>query len=428
VQFKLAILSVLARRPDGRATLDELRGEVETLTANEDELEELSSALDEIDIFQSGLVTPDDGGLRITDAGRSALKALVGSSEPSFDFPSALTTQSLKSIDDLIGTEERLKMFDLDLRKPGEGIDFSPIGEEVESATSDEGEEISAANLTPDVSQEHGPPVAQDPALPEGIASLRLRELDHVDLQSNETIPINSTAPPPPDAPAFLVRGFGSGVHAGGRRPFRHEGIFNLISARLKQMPKVWRRHLEQDVSHAKSGRRTGNVGGGAIALLSLLVIIICAGAVVALTQIRSLKSEVAALQRELSPLRERAAKADLGDKAKQDANQQKESQIKSGVEKNRIGPDPRTDQAALNLTSEEVRLIRDFIKPAPVTGSPAPAINVGDMVSIATIPLPSQLMEKIPKLLGARFATRNGSIIILRRDSRQADAVLPPS
>jgi hypothetical protein len=36
--------------------------------------------------------------------------------------------------------------------------------------------------------------------------------------------------------------------------------------------------------------------------------------------------------------------------------------------------------------------------------------------------------MEKIPKLLGARFATRNGSIIILRRDSRQADAVLPPS
>jgi len=111
VQFKLAILSVLAKRPDGRATLDELRSEVEALTANDDEPEESSSALDEIDIFQSGLVTPDDGGFRITDIGRSALKALVGSSEPTFDFPSAPISQSLKSIDDVIGTEERLKIF-----------------------------------------------------------------------------------------------------------------------------------------------------------------------------------------------------------------------------------------------------------------------------------------------------------------------------
>ena len=52
----------------------------------------------------------------------------------------------------------------------------------------------------------------------------------------------------------------------------------------------------------------------------------------------------------------------------------------------------------------------------------------LGDIVGAATIPLPSPLMEKIPKLLGARFTTRNGSIIIVRRDSRQADAVLGPN
>jgi hypothetical protein len=75
----------------------------------------------------------------------------------------------------------------------------------------------------------------------------------------------------------------------------------------------------------------------------------------------------------------------------------------------------------ALNLTPEEIRLIRDFIKPAPAEATPAPAINVGDIVGTATIPLPSQLMEKIPKLLGARFTTRNGAIIISsnRRSSR---------
>jgi hypothetical protein len=51
--------------------------------------------------------------------------------------------------------------------------------------------------------------------------------------------------------------------------------------------------------------------------------------------------------------------------------------------------------------------------------------INVGDSVSGAMIPLPSQLTEKVPKLLGAKFTTRNGAIIIIKRNSRQADAVL---
>jgi hypothetical protein len=169
-------------------------------------------------------------------------------------------------------------------------------------------------------------------------------------------------------------------------------------------------------------------VSGAAIALLTLLVIVICAGAVIALTQIKSLKSEVAILQRELSPLRERAARADLLEKAKQNADQQKEAQNRSGAEANRSGPPPRTEQAAPTLTPEEIRLIRDFIKPAPASATPAPAINVGDTVATATIPLPSQLMEKIPKLLGARFTTRNGWIVILKRDSRQADVVLPPN
>jgi hypothetical protein len=43
-------------------------------------------------------------------------------------------------------------------------------------------------------------------------------------------------------------------------------------------------------------------------------------------------------------------------------------------------------------------------------------------------IPLPSQLTEKIPKLLGGKFTTRNDAIIIVKRDSRQADAVLAPN
>jgi len=157
-------------------------------------------------------------------------------------------------------------------------------------------------------------------------------------------------------------------------------------------------------------------------------VLVICAGAVIALTQIRSLSSEVATLQRELSPLKERLAKAEADERAKRDNDQQKEAQARAGAGKGGVSADNRVEQAPLGLSREEVQLIRDYIKPAPFSAPAAPPINVGDPVSGGTIPLPSPLTDKIPKLLGARFAIRNGAIIIVRRDSRQADAVLGPN
>ena len=45
MHFKLAILTALARGPDGRATLDELRRDVEVLTANEDHVRQSSRRL-----------------------------------------------------------------------------------------------------------------------------------------------------------------------------------------------------------------------------------------------------------------------------------------------------------------------------------------------------------------------------------------------
>ena len=83
---------------------------------------------------------------------------------------------------------------------------------------------------------------------------------------------------------------------------------------------------------------------------------------------------------------------------------------------------------APLTFSREEVQLIREYIKPAPFAGPAAPAVNVGDPVTGGTIPFPSPLTDKVPKLLGARFAIRNGTIIIIRKGSRQADAVLGPN
>ena len=62
-------------------------------------------------------------------------------------------------------------------------------------------------------------------------------------------------------------------------------------------------------------------------AILTVLVATICAGALVALTQIKTLKTEIASLQRELLPLRERLARFDQAEKAK-------EAEIKAAAEK----------------------------------------------------------------------------------------------
>lgn len=415
MQFKLAILTVLATRPDGRAMLDELKGEVEALTENEeDQHGNVSSALDDIDIFQSGLVIPEGSSLRITQAGRAALKSIEGQGNASLELPRTSSSHSLRLIDALIGTEERLKIFDLELRVD----DIEPTPEEAEIE---------------DVSSTYPMPAARETdadLAPQTIAQSTLREACDIDPRGDEPIAGVAEERLPTGAPTYPVRdGHGSPVGAPGREPPRRPWFSRLIVDRPRQVAAIWRRHLEQDTSSIKPApRRTGNVSGAAIALLSFLVLVICAGAVIALTQIRSLKLEIATLQRELLPLRERVARAELLEKAKQAADQQKEAQSKAAAEKNRAGADPRSEPAALNLTPEEIRLIRDFIKPAPASGTPAPAIKIGDPINVATIPLPSQLMEKIPKLLGARFTTRNGSIVILRRDSRQADAVLPPN
>ena len=416
MQFKLAILTVLAGRPGGHAMLDELKREIEARTSSDDEPEEISSALDEVDIFQSALVIPKDGGLQITDTGRMALKALENSSRPSFDILSGSASHSLKLIDDLIGTEERLKIFDLKLRELGDAVDFGAEQQEMDLQ--------SAATETPVVAEETG---VYDPS--EDIARQNPHLTDDADFDNNTTIaPAPMEAAASEGALAFLTRGFGAGARAPRQTRARRVKLALSIATSIRSIRGFWRRHLEQDLPNASAERSTGNARGGLFALLSLLLIIICAGAVIAIVQIKSLKSEIVTLQRELAPLKERLAKAESEEKTKRDNDRLKETQARAGGDKNSTSVDNRVEQAPLSLSREEVQIIREYIKPAPFTGSPAPPINVGDPMSGGTIPLPSPLTDKIPKLLGARFAIRNGAIILVRRDSRQADAVLGPN
>ncbi|WFU22264.1 hypothetical protein QA649_29830 [Bradyrhizobium sp. CB1717] len=191
------------------------------------------------------------------------------------------------------------------------------------------------------------------------------------------------------------------------------------IARPLHRLAALWRRHIEEDLPTVRTVSRGTSVNGIVIALISLLVVIICAGAVIALRQVKSLQTEISSLQRELSPLKERLSRFE--------AEKARQAEEKARDERSKRTADNPPQQAPLTLSREEIQLIRDYIKPAPAVGSSA-APAVGDPLPGATIPFPSPVTEKIPKLVGARFAIRNGAIIIVRRDSRQIDAVLGPN
>jgi hypothetical protein len=180
-----------------------------------------------------------------------------------------------------------------------------------------------------------------------------------------------------------------------------------LIGAKKQSLIDLWRRHLVQDGSIQGTQHPVGRMGSAALALLSVLLVVACLGAAIAVGQITSLKSEIAMLHRELRPLRERLAKLEQF--------QQEEVQSKADA----------GNPSALNLSREEAQLIREYIKPAPSAETAAPAVNVGDPIGGSMVPLPSPITEKVPKLIGARFTIRNGAIIISTRNSRRADAVL---
>src|SRR5205823_12382669 len=260
------------------------------------------------------------------------------------------------------------------------------------------------------------PQVTSDPSelnLAEDIDSPSAAEAED-QIFEDQAVAVNSNAGASHDAPAFLRRGF-------GYKPEKRniESSRGFFARKIKSIPQFWR-HVAEEVATPKPEPVSERMAGGAFVFLTVLALVACVGAAIAFAQIISLKSEIALLHRELSPLKERIAKFEQAERRRE--SDQQEAQNKSERDK------AREAQPALNLSREEIQLVREFIKPAPFAGMTGPTLNVGDSVGSETIPLPSSITDKVPKLLGARFTIRNGSIIIVRRDGRQADAVLGPN
>jgi hypothetical protein len=366
VRYKLAILNALARRPEGRATLDEVRREVGIIIASGDQTEQLKkfSALGDIDIYRSGWVLQDDAGLEITDAGRLLLHSLGDGNAASLEPASITIAQPPSLTDDLPGTVDQPKIVNAQPRAaPDNGV-------------SDRGR-----------SKSDPPPHKDRPRISSAMDDNKIEAIG-------------------------LPKGTGAGIRPSS--PAKKQSIF-----------EIGRRYSAQETfvtTDEIPGRLTRHLGPAAIALLSLALVVACAVAAIAFGQIQSLKSDITAQRREFLFFKERIARLEQIETKKRESEQSDEQQ-KSDAEQNKPA-----EQTTLNLSREETQLIRDYIKLTPPASTTAPTINVGDPVIGAIIPLPSPVTDKIPRLLGGKFTTRNGAIIILKRGSRQADLILAPN
>ncbi|MGY3446403.1 hypothetical protein [Bradyrhizobium sp. USDA 4473] len=378
MRFNLAILSVLAARPEQRIPLEEVSREVKRMIAAGDAATKLkrSSELGDADVFQSGWASINEAGLQITEAGLALWSSLAASR-----------------------AEQELNAQELGKQELGEWQ-----SERLEAVAADTPDAISDAGVDQPDDIDRRLVHARDDGQAERTTSNAGGSAASLDLSAQ--------------GPIVLEPAFGS-IHAAGPNDSRLSQLLTLLGSSIPRFARARRRRSAGGVEDRTTANRIG-VTGLAVACLSLISVVACVAAAIALGQNSSLKSEIVMLRRELVPLRERVAKLEQ-DAARREAAQQEEAQQKAETEKRAA----ISEQTALSLSREETQLIREYIKAAPSAGAGGPPINVGDPASGGMIPLPSPLTEKIPRLAGARFAIRNGAIIISTRNSRRVDAVL---
>jgi hypothetical protein len=166
---------------------------------------------------------------------------------------------------------------------------------------------------------------------------------------------------------------------------------------------------------------RRGRGIGSAVALgisICLGLLVVCAIMITALfTQIRDMKREIAFLKHHLA-----AADAHL-------ARLEEISQQKTTKEAKIFETSSPPQRVQIMLSSDDIRLIRSFIKVLPSQPGAQPKVHLGQEISNTSIvPVPELLVGRIPKLRGARFLVDdNGAIVIVGDGSNRADVVIEP-
>ncbi|AMN43690.1 hypothetical protein [Rhodoplanes sp. Z2-YC6860] len=397
---KLAILRVLAEHSDRDLSIDEIKREMLELGDRLDPVETHSSLVGG-DIFRSGLISRDDKGWRITKAGLSILESLdKEATRADLDSSSPSETSVVTLLEQLEEIEQSARW---KKGKLGASIEALEVEPSLHSGTGENAEEIGRITSNGESSDnqvtDDKPDVVSATDSPEAVAAYPTAATD-IESSPTNAVVVAKIKP----RPRWTDK-------------LRLSPLLASLAATRKIV--VLQNH-ELRPAQTVIGNKAKAMGrsAGRLAVFALIGLSVCAVAVALLIELSFFRKENAALQREVSRLRANFSELEQTIKAE-----------KSDSEKNSSAPygqERRIEQTAFQLSREETQLIRDFIKPAPSYGAVAPNATVGDVVEGTLIPLPSALVEKAPRLAGARFAIRGSNIIIVTRGSNKIDAVLP--
>ena len=135
--------------------------------------------------------------------------------------------------------------------------------------------------------------------------------------------------------------------------------------------------------------------------------------------QINGLKTELANVRREVTGVTNRVEKLnrDLAEIA-----------APNTVQTLPELPDNRARPRVFDLTGSDIQLIRQFVKVPPPQPGVAGKLVAGDVLPNSRVaPVPEPLVERLPKLRGAKFTVDlNSAIIISGPGSNRVDVVIP--
>jgi hypothetical protein len=168
--------------------------------------------------------------------------------------------------------------------------------------------------------------------------------------------------------------------------------------------------------------------GMAIVGVLGVTSVVAAVLGAMAFSQLRAVKADVASSREELMLAQERTTKLERQlDKALHSLEQQ--AQLVRAAE-HTASVREGSEKAAIKLSTDEIQLIRSYIKASPVTVETTGTVGVGEELrDTRMLPLPSQIAAKSPRLAGGRFKIdRNGAIVISLRKSKQVDAVILPN
>ena len=181
--------------------------------------------------------------------------------------------------------------------------------------------------------------------------------------------------------------------------------------------------------SPAEPVDRTAFVARASLIVAVAAAILLAAFGLYLAERVKDLKNNAAQLQRQLSSMEHRIGRLELDQEQRRSPQLDDKGNAVSSDTNPVASRFPPPPEPGMTLSQVEIDTVREFIKVTPMAQPRSPSLNVGmSLAGQPAIPLPPQLIEKVPKLAGARFRVDlDGSVALVPRGSDRIGFIIPP-